>query len=312
MTVQYISLARAKEAMQTSYNGNDDTALTDCLLAACDFSDRYTNHQSGGFAIQTYDELYHGTGDQILFLRQYPVQSISKIATTSQPSMYVRNNDSDIGVRATVQVNATMSGTQYTSTGITLTRVKNATTTTNTLTWASYPTITTLVAAINALGNNWEAGVMGGLGGWSTTDIRGTQGAFGCRIVNAYLWVHWMDLPDYRMNEITGEVFCASGFHRGEFAWRVIYSAGWGTIVNGGYPNGSITGLPYDLQQAIAELAAATYYAKNINANTQSESLGGALTYSQVAEKSFNGLSLLSKKTFQAYKRRSVPHFSTY
>lgn len=297
----YITLARCKEAMQSSYNGAQDTQLTDCLSACCDFLDKYTNRSSGGFAVQTYDELYNGSGDHILFVNNAPIVSISKVATTQLPAVLIHNTDSDMGTRATVQVNTDAASTNYsyTSTGITLTYVKNAVTTTNTFTWVAYPTVNDLVTAINGAGNNWTATVQGGFGTWATSDIRGTMGAFGARITSTYLWIHWQELPWYRVQELTGEIYSPMGFARGWGNWRIVYQAGYATF-------------PNDLAQALAELTAATFYARNVNANTQNESLAGGYSYSQVAEKTFDGLSLVAKKTFMAYKRRPVPHWSIW
>lgn len=299
--MSYITLARAKEAMQSSYNGAQDTQLQDVLNGCCDFLDKWTNRSSGGFNVQTYDELYNGTGDHLLFLNNTPLVSITKVATTELPALLIHNTDSDMGARASVVVNTSAASTNfnYTSTGITLTYVKNAVTTTNTLTWVSYPTITQLCNAINAVGNNWTATVQGGFGSWSSSDLRGTMGAFGARVTTTYLWIHWQDLPWYRVNEFTGEIYSPMGFARGWGNWRVIYQAGFATF-------------PNDLAQALAELTAATFYARNVNANTQNESLAGGYSYSQVAEKTFDGLSVVAKKTLQAYKRRPVPHYSIW
>lgn len=299
----YITLAQVKERMPSSYNGNDDIALTDILNSCCTFLDRYCGRASGGFGVQTYDELYQGSGDRLLFLRNYPIQSIAKIATTPLPALWIRNNDGDMGARATVQINGTWTGQDeaLTSTGITLTYVTGGNTSTNTLTWASYSTVTALVNAINAIGSNWQAGVSGGFGNWSSSDLRATQGAFGCRVTTAYLWIHWFDLPWYRVNEMTGEISSPWGFQRGNdtiFSWRVVYSAGYPTF-------------PYDLTQALAELVVATYYAREVNANMSAENLGG-YSYTQQVEKTFDGLSLVAKKTIQGYKRRTVPHWSIW
>lgn len=299
MTVPYVTVAQVKNAMRSSYDGSDDALITSQIIpAACDFVDGYCNRASGGFAVQNYDELYNGSGDRILFLNNYPLQSINRLATAELPACLIHNTDSDMGTRATVQIIGTWNNNGFDSTGITLTYIKSAVTTTNTLLWANYPTVNDLVAAINAAGSNWTAIVQGGFGTWSSADLRATQGAFGARITSTYLWIHWHELFNFRVNEKTGEIYSIEGFARGVFNWRVSYSAGYSTF-------------PNDLTQAICELAAATYYSREINANTTSETIG-AFSYSQLAEKTFDGMSLLAKKTFQRYKSRKVPHFSTW
>ncbi len=298
MSVAYITVARVKEAMRSSYNGSDDAVLADIINSCSAWLDKWSNRASGGFSVQFYDELYNGTGDNLLFLNNVPIVSITKIATTQLPAIYIRNNDADMGSRATAQINGTWNGNGYTSSGVTLTYVSGGTTTTNTLTWTSYTTVQALADAINGLGGYWQAGVQGGFGNWSSSDLRATQGSFGCRITTAYLWIHWYELPWYRVNELTGEVWSPMGFARGVYGWRVIYSAGYASF-------------PDDLAQALAELVAATYYAREANANMQTENLDG-YSYSQMVDKAFKGLSTVAQKTFYAYKRRPVPHFSTW
>lgn len=297
--IPYIHLGRAKEAIQSSYSnagGVDDNILLDIIRACSAFTDRYTNRPYSGFLQQSYDELYHGTGDYIMFLRNVPVVSIQRIAGSPQPACWVHNTDSDMGARATVAV---------TSTGVTLTYVKNAVTTTQTFAFTTYPTISQLSAAIGAAGNNWTSGIMGGYGGWSSSDLRYTQGAYGARLTNTYLWIHWFDLPAWRVDEENGKIYSQYGFDRGNFNWRVNYTAGYAADAYG------IPQIPADLQQAIAELVALTYNARSVNGNVQQENLG-PMSYTQSPEKSFDNLSLLAKKTFGYYKRRIVPKFSTW
>ncbi len=306
MSVQYITVSRVKEAMRSSYDSSDDAVLGDILLSCCAFLDNFTNRANGGFASQTYDELYHGTGRNILFLRNKPVQSIARLACTELPAISIKNNDTDMGCRASVQVIGTEGNpinvnSQYTSTGIELTYIKGGVNSnqpvTNTLLWANYPTVTSLAAAINAAGNNWTAQVQGGFGNWLSSDLRATQGAFGARIATCYLWIHWYELPWFRINENTAEIYSPQGFHRGHFNWRVQYTAGYSTF-------------PDDLTQALAELTADTYYAREANANMQNENLDG-YSYSRLAGQTFEGLSNMSRQTILRYRLHSVPKFSS-
>jgi hypothetical protein len=289
MTIAYITLAEALQAFPPSYNNNDDVTINQLILSASDFVDNYCNRSSGGFSVQTYDELYHGTGTNLMYLNNCPLVSVQRVATTELPACYVRNNNNDMGVRALVQVTAT---------GVTLTYIESAVTTTNTYAFATYPTVTQLVAAINGAGNHWQAGVMGGFGTWASADLRATQGNYGSRITTSYLWIHWYELPTFRVYEPSSEVYSTMGFARGVFNWRCQYTAGYAT-------------LPNDLRQAIAELVYATYMARFINPNVQSVNLGG-YSYSQLADKSFNGLSAQSKKTLGQYRRHPVRKFSTW
>lgn len=301
----YIPVGRVLEALPpnvASVAGNQ--ALLDCLKGCSVFLDRFCNRSIGGFLTQNYDILLNGTGESLLFLPDTPVQSISRVATIDQPCLALHNTESSMGARCTVQVNSTPTNTQgnyesqNVSTGITLTYIKDALTTANVLTWASYPTVNDLAAGVTALGSKWIATVMGGFGSWSTTDIRGTQGAYGSRITTSYLWIHSFDLPWYRQNELTGEIYSEMGFARGSRNWRVQYTAGYEVF-------------PDDLAQALAELTAATYQKRFLNPNYKSQNLG---QYSYVMQDkiSLEQLSLMSQKTIRSYKRHLVPQFSLW
>lgn len=305
MTTNYVTVAQVKNAMRSSYNGADDSLITSQIIPAVSaWVDRYCNRANGGLLSQQYDELYQGSGTHELFLNNTPIQSIQRIATTQLPALSIHNTDSDMGCRALVALTSTPANdinpnSQNTSTGLTLTYIKNAVTTTNSFTWTAYPTIQNLVDAINAAGNNWTATVMGGFGGWSSSDLRATQGAFGARITTCYMWIHWLDLPWYRVeNENNGLIYSPMGFHRGPVGWRVQYTAGYTT-------------LPDDMVQALAEMCANAYYARELNSNLQSEGLGPT-NYSQYAQKGFDGLSIMSKQTFNQYRIRTVKPFSTW
>lgn len=303
MTTPYVSVPQVKTLLRSSYDGSDDDALSSLIRSASAFLDKYCNRANGGFLSQTYDELYHGTGETIMFLRQIPIQTINRIATTQLPALSIHNTDTDMGCRATVQIvgtpnNSVNLNNQYTSTGIVLTYVKNAVTTTNTLTWATYPTVTQLQAAIAALGNNWTANVQGGFGSWSSTDLRATQGAFGARITTTYLWIHWFDLPIYRVDESIGEVYSPMGFARGLNNWRVIYTAGYSVF-------------PDDLGQALCELVANSYYARELNSNLQQETLG-PVNYTQFVREGFEGMSILAQKTINRHRVPSIDKFSCW
>lgn len=280
-----------------------ETTATAAIAAASAFLDTYLNRASGGLLSQSYDVIMNGTGDTLMFLDNTPVTSIERISTTLQPCFSVHNIDQNMGTRATVSLisnleNPSNANSQNESTGLKLTYITNAVTTTNIITWADNPTIKQVVAAINAAGNHWTATGMGGFGDWSSSDLRST-GAFGARIVTAYFFLWYIDLPIFSvLNQNSGEIYSPMGFSRGCGNYRVGYTAGFYR-------------LPEDIKQVLIELVQNMLSAKSLNSNLQSESLG-PISYSQYATKMFEGMSILSRNTVNRYKIRSVRKFSRW
>ncbi len=288
-SVPYISIDQLKLGLRNCGGSADDATLTSLIQSCSTFLDVYCNRSPGGFLTQTYDELIQGSGDSFLFLNNVPIQSIQRISTLRMPAISIHNTNSDQGSQATVAVTAT---------GLLLTYTVSAVTTSTTLLFVTYPTINDLVVAINALGNHWTATNMSGLATWPSADLRATQGAYGCRIVTAYLNVWWYYLPEYRVNELNGEVYSVQGFSRGPEAYRAIYTAGYTTF-------------PADLEAALVELTVATYYRLQINPNMQSESIG-SYSYSLRQKLGISDLSIVAGKTIGHYKRWPVGHFSCW
>ncbi len=293
----YIDLARVFQVLPSSYDGSADDSLQAIIYSCSAFLDNYTNRTLpnglvGGILAQNHDELYNGTGTHIMYLNFAPVQSISRVATTTLPAISVHNTTADMGCRATVAV---------TSTGVTLTYILSANTTINTYNFSDYPTIQELANAMNNAGNNWTALAQGGFGTWTSSDLycpSNLQGAYGARLTTAYLWIHWHDLEWYRVNELTGEIYSPQGFDRGQNNWRVTYVAGY-------------TVFPDDLSQALAELVAATYLNQESNPNFEHEAMNG-YSYKRVMQIGWMGLSEMSRNTLGNYKLRKVPKFSAF
>src|SRR5205823_1357026 len=112
------------------------TAVSDAIEKYC--RRRFVSH--------AYDELYDGTGDRRLLLRQYPIQSVQSVRYRPVTVLKVTNNDAT-NVQARVAV---------TSVGLKLTRSKGGGTLTEAIqTWSNYPTLTLLASAVSGLGNGW-------------------------------------------------------------------------------------------------------------------------------------------------------------
>jgi hypothetical protein len=213
------------------------------------------------FVSTAYDELYSGNGDKRLYLRHYPLISIQSVRYRPVTVLYVINNNVALNQQARVQATAT---------GMSLTRVSMGVSSTDTsVTYASYPTLGQVSAAISALGNGWACQVVGDsndYGNWPSADLycpnsdQQLQGALTARGMNAEIKMHTYELAGYQWDARHGWLLRAIPYtdpellHPEDLIWpvginnfRVQYTAGYATI-------------PLDVQEACAMWVAALYY----------------------------------------------------
>ena len=248
-----------------SYLASLITAASDSIRRACnrDFSQTsYTEYYSGGMYIR-----------EPLRLRQFPVLEITRVATNPRAALLVQNVDSGTNQRATVET---------TTTSLRVLRVASATVTTNDLLFTTYPTIASLVAAVNALGNGWSAQVIDAFANWPAADLKPLQGAvsalFGGRQLELYTedlqpFVTWppgdpwgeeagyQAFCGWRLDDETGEIY--GRFPRGQLNVRIDYSAGFATI-------------PQAIQEACVQLVCDLYNAGLVNTTLKTAKLGSA------------------------------------
>src|SRR5438093_356554 len=143
-----ITTARAKYNLDNrTTTAAEDTTLA-ALVTAC--SKAIKKYCAREFDSQSFDELYAGSGAELLLLAQFPIISVARVAYEPTTVLRVQNNSS-ANQRATVAI---------TSTGLTLVRVASGTTTTDTsVTWAGNATLSAVASAVTALGNGWSASV---------------------------------------------------------------------------------------------------------------------------------------------------------
>jgi hypothetical protein len=76
-----ITSAYAKRRInQASFTSGEDTTISELITAVSKAIRRYCRRE---FDSQSFDELYSGTGDYRLQLNQYPIVSVSQVATSS-------------------------------------------------------------------------------------------------------------------------------------------------------------------------------------------------------------------------------------
>ncbi len=272
-----ITLARAKQNIQSITDASQDALLTVLLTAVSDAIEKYCRRD---FTSKSYDELYNGTGDRRLVLREYPLQSVKSVRYRPVTVLKIQNTDTATNQQARVQVR---------STDLQLTRVASGVTTTNTLTYAANVTLQALATAINALGGGWSAQVVGDTAGdyglWPSADLYvppsygdGTtsQGSLTARGQFAEIKLHTYELAGYQLDP-RGWLLRAIPYtdpellHPEDLIWpvginnfRVQYTSGYTTI-------------PEAVQEACAEWVAILYQATLRDPSLKSQATQGFL-----------------------------------
>jgi hypothetical protein len=269
-----ITPARAAQNPALSQLAATSPGYLAALISAASDSIRRTCGRD--FILSSYTEYYSG-GIYIhepLRLRQFPVTEITRVAASPTPALLVQNVDAITNQRATVET---------TPTGVRLVRVASAVATTNDLAYTSYPTITSMASAINALSNGWSATVRNGFDYWPSADFKPLQGAAtslaGGRDLELYTeqiqpfvgWPFagdgpWSDAAEqsgagWRLDDETGELY--GRFPRGQLNVRIDYAAGFASI-------------PQSIQEACVQLVQDLYQAGLVNNTLKKATLGAS------------------------------------
>lgn len=234
-----ITLSRALYALPSDISTADQATVPTLITAASRACERWCNRT---FAATDYDVLrtpspapqFSAQADMVV-LEQLPLNSVARVSGGRTAAILIANTATSTNQRATAQV--AMTGDpeiQLTSTGLTLIRVASGTSYTTTLAWASYTTLTSLAAAINALGNGWTATVQSGMGNWPTTELVSREGPLGCLGVGCYFDAFSSDLSVLDVDRRGGVVYFSS------------YSPG--PMGGGGFWGGDILGSDADIQ----------------------------------------------------------------
>jgi len=214
-----ITSARAQQNInQASFSGAETNTIATLVTAVSQAVRRYCRRQ---FDVETFDELYSGTGNYRLLLAQYPIVSVARVAGWPRAVITLRNSSGN-NQRATVAVTAT---------GLSLTTVASGVSSTDTsVTWASYPTIQAVANAVNALGNGWSASLPNSTYAlWASSDLRSIQGALNAMNFSAPLRIHADELADYEVDFNRGWLLRG---HRGfdEMGFPLFARETWGWL----------------------------------------------------------------------------------
>jgi hypothetical protein len=267
MSKNLISLERAGLNLgNVTVPGSQDNTIDAMIAAASAAIRKYCKRD---FSLGACDEVYNGNGDRRLLLRQYPIQSVESVRYRPVTVLKVTNT-----LAANVQARVAVW-----SNGIQLVSINAGVKTTvpsTTLSFASYPTLTSMANAITAQANGWSAQVVGdstNYGSWASADLYWTP-MFGDGLSNqgsmstvvgsgsgsfAELKMHTYELQGFQFDS-RGWLLRAIPYTDPELLhpedlifpyginnFRIQYTAGYATI-------------PEDVQEACAEWTAELYW----------------------------------------------------
>ena len=152
-----IDLDRARQNLPSASN-NDEPTISTLISAVSRAARRYCRRD---FVQTDYDELYDGSGDRRLMLRQFPLLKVAGVRYRPTIALKVQNTLASTPI-ARVRVTAT---------GLTLTLITSGVTVTDSsITFAGNVTVLAVQNAVNALGNGWQA-VGNGYDTWPSSDL---------------------------------------------------------------------------------------------------------------------------------------------
>lgn len=262
-----ITLSRALYALPDDLTSAQQDTVPTLIAAASRACERWCNRR---FSANDYDVIrtptsapqFTAQADSVK-LDDFPLNSVARVSGGRTTALLIANTATTTNQRATAQI--AMTGdpeVQLTATGLTLTRVASGVSTANTLAFATYTTLTTLAAAVNALGNGWLATVQNGLGSWASAELVSREGPLGCLSPSgAYFDVFASDLQLIDVDRKAGMVYF-SAYGPGPAGTGLWGSSGlgsdadiaWGGFrpqVRVGYNAGYAT-IPDDIQLACA------------------------------------------------------------
>ena len=160
-------------------------------------------------------------------LDDIPVNQVSRIATGRDSAMWITGpNNSQI---ANVKYSFTGDyDSGIANTGLILTSIASAVTTSTTLLFATYTTLASLASAINAT-SGWHASVASGYSLWPSTELVGADSAQGALTSSGcQLDVYSTDAAMERLDPLTGMIWLGTGIYGGSLntpAWGPDYVA---------------------------------------------------------------------------------------
>lgn len=244
------------------------------------------------FTRQTYTEEHTAELNGQVALRQMPVNNVTRIRGYPQTILTITAQP---GAFSHAWVSYTTTGDWYSNnlvfTGLVLNAESNGTVTSAPLSFATYPTVGQLAAAVSATAG-FTAQVQGAFGGYATTDLSPPGGvtAQGAKDDDgAELVAYTEDLTTCRMDNRTGMLWV--GRHRVASAFGGRWGPEWELLDDTDGPIGRVqvtydagfTVVPRPVQLATAELVKATIQRLRKDATLLSER-NGVYDYQRITE----------------------------
>lgn len=193
-------------AAQAALSDLDAGQLADLPAVITAVSQHISARYRRGMAATTVYDIHEIASNRTLRFNYQPVIQVLLVETDLMPLLTITNTGP--ATQALVAMNATGEFDSLTATGITLTRVTAGVAATPiVLTWAEYPTVAQLVAAINALGQGWTAVLPGNyndlpaLGPLPTASIQPDMGTKSALNIGCQLWAFTRVLNDWTITK---------------------------------------------------------------------------------------------------------------
>jgi len=244
----------------------DNTILEGYIDHATAKIERWIGRQ---ILVRNYFEWYGGNDVRSVRVKQYPINNVVGVYTGLAAAMTIASTVSS-DIRLTISINTDPLGTVASGALVpcaVLTRTTSAgTTSTNTLTFATYPDTTSLVAAINAI-TGYSATVSTAMrcaqlhpraGG----DIKmATVTLTGVNVSSEFVYDSYLGIVTIRQDAFPTMASHSARFPSGLQSTLIEYSAGYTTA-------------PDDIHQACMVIAGTMYLSRKSDTSLQSESLG--------------------------------------
>ena len=262
-------------------DSDDDTLIGQLVSRA---SKAIKNFCNRNFNSDTYRHRFNGDGGRDILLKDWPITAVQLVSTQIADGLRVTNSSSDAW-----NAYLTVTDTDENSTGITLEVQGGANDGSNSIAFTSRGdyTLTTLAAAITALGGGWTAAADDtNLAKYDAMELLPCMG-LQCLDNSTYVQVPYEPQLDYRVYGERGVITVPSGTPGGRLNVVVRYTAGWSTI-------------PNDLEQIAIDLVNVYWRRRTKDMSVKSERLGDhAIT---MADGSFGDIPKVVEVRLAPYK----------